>query len=249
MNKEHREFRPFSRQDPLVITDAYLIRIVQAIENLLPLWRRPLEDGLVRLDFAVEIGSKLPPERQEHLFEFLRDHPVPQKHESKVLLAFSFDMPEWVVLEVLRLYKQADKIREAIVMYNDLMDRYEEIFYEEFEYRFLDNELPKDEDALADTLADYQKRLQALYEQTPRFHNKKAYGRMYSDSSSSSQRIPAKEPINDKELYQLLGVREDASSEEVKKQYRYLMKVLHPDSGGSAYLFDMVKKAYEAEKE
>ncbi|GEN36493.1 J domain-containing protein [Aneurinibacillus danicus] len=248
MCREHHELRQHPERTSVTVTDAYLISVVQAVENLLPIWRQRLEDGLIRLDFAVEVGRKLMPKAQERLFDFLRDHPVPKNHESKVLLAFSFDMPEWAVLEVLRLYKQADKVRDAIIKYNDLMDLYEELMYEDFEYRFFENKLPKDEQKLSESLTGYRKRLQALHEQAPRFRDKNAYSRMYSDSSSSSRRTLSAEAANSQNIRQLLGVNENASDEEVKKRYRHLMKVLHPDRGGSAYLFDLVKKAYEAEK-
>lgn len=246
MRREEHESYPQIGQNSVLVTDVYLLDLIQAISNLIPLWRRRLEEGLVRLDFAVEIGKKLTPEFQERLFDFLHDQSTPKKHEGKVLLAFSFDMPEWAILEILRLYKQADKIREAIVMYNDLMDQFESIFYEEFEYQFLAGEIPKDEQKLLDILSHYQQSLQTLYEQAPRFYTNRAYSRMYSDSSSSSH-LSAK-PASKQELYQLLGISQNASTEEMKKQYRYLMKVLHPDSGGSAYLFNLVKKAFETKK-
>jgi hypothetical protein len=234
-----------SYPNPITITDPYLIGVVHAIENLIPVWRRRLENGLVRLDFAVEIGRRLSAMQQEKLFEFLREQAVPPKYESKVLLAFSFNMPEWAVLEVLRLYKQAEKIRDTIVKYNDLMDAYEEIFYEEFEYGFLENQLPQGEQELAEVLEGYQKRMQELYERAPHFQQKYSYSRMYSDSSSSSEQTVSINPAHQRELHQLLGIPAGASEEEIKKQYRHLMKVLHPDSGGSAYLFTLVKKAYE----
>jgi hypothetical protein len=43
----------------------------------------------------------------------------------------------------------------------------------------------------------------------------------------------------------MLGLDEGAGADDVKKKYRQLMKVLHPDQGGSAYLFDLIKKAYD----
>ncbi|MCI1695803.1 J domain-containing protein [Aneurinibacillus aneurinilyticus] len=246
MSREEQEASPQTGRSSMLVTDVYLLDLIQAISSLIPIWRRRLEEGLVRLDFAVEVGKKLTPKFQERLFDFLHDQPIPKKQESKVLLAFSFGMPEWAILEILRLYKQADKTREAIVMYNDLMDRFEKIFHEEFEYQFLAGEMPKDEQELSDILSYYQKSLQTLYEQSPRSHTSRAYSRMYSDSSSSFH--PPAEPAGGQDLYQLLGISQHASREDMKKQYRHLMKVLHPDSGGSAYLFNLVKKAYEAEK-
>ncbi|HET7615891.1 MAG TPA: J domain-containing protein [Bacillales bacterium] len=37
----------------------------------------------------------------------------------------------------------------------------------------------------------------------------------------------------------------NADQQAVKKRYRKLMALLHPDRGGDAHLFDLVKKAYD----
>lgn len=51
--------------------------------------------------------------------------------------------------------------------------------------------------------------------------------------------------------YRVLGLERSASDEEVKKRYRELVHVLHPDKSGTpgtALLFQMVNAAYEAIK-
>lgn len=45
--------------------------------------------------------------------------------------------------------------------------------------------------------------------------------------------------------YKVLGLNENASFEEARARYRSLMHVVHPDKGGSDYLFQSVKAAYE----
>jgi hypothetical protein len=47
----------------------------------------------------------------------------------------------------------------------------------------------------------------------------------------------------------MFGLQDGASNDEVKAKYRQLVKVLHPDQGGSAYLFDIVIQAYKKYKE
>lgn len=44
----------------------------------------------------------------------------------------------------------------------------------------------------------------------------------------------------------ILGLSESASPVEAKRRYRELMRLLHPDHGGDAQLFDVVKKAYDS---
>lgn len=45
--------------------------------------------------------------------------------------------------------------------------------------------------------------------------------------------------------YEVLDVEHDSSTEEIKAAYRHLARVLHPDQGGSAALFDEISKAHE----
>ena len=45
--------------------------------------------------------------------------------------------------------------------------------------------------------------------------------------------------------YDVLGVAIDASTEEIKQQYRTLAQLHHPDKGGDAELFKQVKLSYE----
>jgi hypothetical protein len=47
------------------------------------------------------------------------------------------------------------------------------------------------------------------------------------------------------EAYQILGLQPGASVDEVQKAYRTLMKKLHPDQGGTAYLAARVNQARE----
>jgi hypothetical protein len=47
------------------------------------------------------------------------------------------------------------------------------------------------------------------------------------------------------EAYQVLGLQPGASVDEVQKAYRTLMKKLHPDQGGTAYLATRVNQARE----
>jgi curved DNA-binding protein CbpA len=47
------------------------------------------------------------------------------------------------------------------------------------------------------------------------------------------------------DLYEVLGVAPTASPEEIKKAYRRLAAISHPDVGGSAPLFRLVQEAHE----
>jgi hypothetical protein len=47
------------------------------------------------------------------------------------------------------------------------------------------------------------------------------------------------------DFYELLGVRQDASTGEIRTAYRVLAKVMHPDTGGTAGTFRLLREAYE----
>ncbi|MET0135924.1 MAG: DnaJ domain-containing protein [Kibdelosporangium sp.] len=51
--------------------------------------------------------------------------------------------------------------------------------------------------------------------------------------------------MHEVDYYELLGVRPDASAGEIRSAYRALAKVMHPDAGGTAGTFRLLREAYE----
>lgn len=51
--------------------------------------------------------------------------------------------------------------------------------------------------------------------------------------------------MHDVDFYELLGVRADASGEQIKSAYRALARTMHPDRGGTAGTFRLLREAYE----
>ena len=48
-----------------------------------------------------------------------------------------------------------------------------------------------------------------------------------------------------KEYYEVLGLKNNATNEDIKRAYLHLSSKIHPDKGGNDYLFGKVKEAYE----
>lgn len=51
--------------------------------------------------------------------------------------------------------------------------------------------------------------------------------------------------MNNENFYQILGVSENATSEDIKKSYRKLAKENHPDAGGNEDVFKKISVAYD----
>lgn len=51
--------------------------------------------------------------------------------------------------------------------------------------------------------------------------------------------------MSKKDYYEVLGVNKTASADEIKKAYRQLVKIHHPDKGGDESLFKEISEAYE----
>ncbi|MEB3101949.1 molecular chaperone DnaJ [Ferviditalea candida] len=225
--------------------DAFIREMTDSLDKLVPEWREQVKKRQLKLDDAVKIGAELNAEQQIGLYEFLAENHMKPEWWNKVLLAFKYDLPRWAVRQILSIYRLAHKVRSEIIMYNDLMDVFEQLFIEEFEAAFLEGRLPEDEFKLEDILNDFEKRLKALQSQAP--NKSEHYNKTYGDSSTSSRDLPGGLQ-GSSNFRQIIGADETASSEEMRKKARHLLKVLHPDHGGSAYLFNFVKQAYEQEE-
>ncbi|MEK8127251.1 J domain-containing protein [Paenibacillus filicis] len=241
MKKSGRK-RPDEALDFIVVEDEYLIGIVKALTNLTPGWSVKLKQGGLKLHMAVQLGSRLTSEQQLQYMEFHSDHPIPEIYMGKILYAFARDMPEWAIHSVLRIYRLAAATKASMIRFNDLMDEYEKLV-QQFEYAYLEAELPTDDEGLEQALVDVEARLRHLYNQVPA-REQMDYNQSYSDSSSASG---PKNPSRSGSSFQtLIGAEEHASPDEIRRQSRRLLKKLHPDRGGSAYLFQWVKQAYDA---
>jgi len=69
-----------------------------------------------------------------------------------------------------------------------------------------------------------------------------SFGGFSGTGASSSRR---QQQVDNKKYYELLGVSQEASKDEIKKAYRKLAIKLHPDKGGDEEKFKEVTRAFE----
>jgi hypothetical protein len=232
---------PFTNE--VIITDERLLPIIIALQNLHEAWRNKIGNGTLNVEAAIRIGSKLNNEQQQRYFDFVEEGELTDKYEGKLLHGFSLGMPEWSIHYIYRIFKWIEKMKAAMVMLNDVMEEWDDAV-QKFEYSYYQDQLPKDDNELEQVLRDFEANFQELY--TRAWGEKKAkYNRSYGDSSfSSHSRVdPSGVPFSI-----MVGLHEEASQKEVVKQGKIILKKLHPDHGGSAYLFDFIKKEYDEYK-
>jgi hypothetical protein len=67
--------------------------------------------------------------------------------------------------------------------------------------------------------------------------------RVDSDASGNQNDTSGFDNMNRQEAYQILGLEQNASQEEIHQAWRRLIKGVHPDSGGSAFLAAKINSA------
>jgi len=65
-----------------------------------------------------------------------------------------------------------------------------------------------------------------------------------SPQQMSSQQMPSQQMLQNYNPYDILGIPENANSNEIKQAYRKLANKHHPDKGGNPDLFDLINKAF-----
>ena len=84
---------------------------------------------------------------------------------------------------------------------------------------------------------------------TPKFnssnHNGSSSYKNYNNSSSSYVRYYRLSELNDNNPYNCLEINESATEEDIRKAYKKLILLNHPDKGGDPEIFNKVHEAYQ----
>ena len=79
---------------------------------------------------------------------------------------------------------------------------------------------------------------------TPKFNTEKKSQNKNNDSSSYVRYIRLSE-LNDNNPYNSLDISQLATDEEIRKAYKRLIVINHPDKGGDPYEFNKIHEAYQ----
>jgi len=66
-----------------------------------------------------------------------------------------------------------------------------------------------------------------------------------SNQQQNNHQAPSQTAMNQKQAFEVLGIKPDASKEEIIKAHKRMMQKVHPDRGGSDFLAAQINQAKE----
>lgn len=222
---------------------------VSSLMNLIPFYTEMFESGEIDVGTAIEIGG-FSKETQELMCEYESENS--RLIETRGIIALLVDA-NFSHEDIRKCVRLIDCVAFDYSKYRSVDETLQEM------YETLNMKAGKDDiRALFDTLIKFEERVIELDKEyaargtnidevyAEKLFGKQSWsGRNGSSSKGNSQSFSSHRPqVTD--VKQILGVGDDANADVMKKQYRHLMKVLHPDVGGSPYLFGIVKDAYDS---
>ncbi|EJL31793.1 DUF3102 domain-containing protein [Brevibacillus sp. BC25] len=224
--------------------DDPLNEVVRALKNLIPDIKELVRHNALSLDIAVKVGQ-LSPAAQLTVKPFLgKGASLVEVILDIVVFCTENDLPTWVVSETVRFREEVETVRGLFLGMGSLLRGVE---IQELITRF--GRLIEEE-SLHIEEEDLREQFRSCFDELGRIRSE--IGREYekfnagSKSRSGGFSRPTTQAPKSEGPRHVLGIAQEAPIEEVKVKYRELMKVLHPDKGGSSYLFQAVKAAYEA---
>ncbi|ASN06850.1 DUF3102 domain-containing protein [Virgibacillus necropolis] len=198
---------------------AYINKVTAALNNLIPEFATELEEGDASISEILAIGSESHEIQRKLLVLSEIDVEIEVKH--KIMIAkLTPDKKLKYIKGLVGVVVSTAKILGWEFNWKELETYYENNDYESMKADFEESQQKADEE------------LKNRREQgnTGGGGNNFDWSSLFGRGVSSSK---------------ILGVPDNATKQEAKDRYRQLMKLLHPDHGGDAQLFDVVKKAYD----
>ncbi|WP_419893600.1 DUF3102 domain-containing protein [Oceanobacillus kimchii] len=194
---------------------AFINDVTSALNNLIPEFLGDVEKGDATLSQIMVIGKESEYVQRKLLMMFGGDDIFPIDLEHAITLAEM--TPDGDIEEVVGLLKTLQMHVKEVIGYRINLEGAIET---------------KNFELFIQTVNDVIEKLKAKIEEQRSW---KFDDDMFSEFRGNGNVSTAK----------ILGVEESATPEEVKKRFRTLSKLLHPDVGGDAQLFDVVRKAYD----
>ena len=116
------------------------------------------------------------------------------------------------------------------------------------DFEFLNQSQKKSNSNLNSNIKSNNKKAKDIYN-TPQFNsssnNYSSSHKNYNNSSSSYVRYFRLSELNDNNPYNCLEINENASEEDIRKAYKKLILLNHPDKGGDPDKFNKIHEAYQ----
>lgn len=221
LKQHHRE------KDKWINDDEYTNEFVSVFYNLIEPIRRKVMSDSIPLDIAYLIASHFDIEEQQEV-NLLIWWENEQKHFKKHIAFFS------------NFVKAGAKLTH-IERYMGMIRKYDLLHFLKIDHVNWDNmhsiliNCATEERDINEELDTIEKRFKEYKEQSEREYNK-----WYNSASSGTSSLSV--DVNYREK---LGLSSTATNDEIKSEYKKLIKILHPDKGGNAKMFQTIKEEYD----
>jgi hypothetical protein len=224
LHNENQRLKKINRKtEPITNDDKFLNRLLKINKQLNEKLKIKGKGHFLDLD-VVENISKLTPEQQERLTDMeLKDFGIHINKEFR---------DDWLLYG--GVIKNTPITGKQIERYIDIKNSSGRIFNKGIWDKLYECKTSQQIDQVLD---EYEKLVQSKNKRESFDYN---FNFNFDDLLKQAENLKPK--INYREK---LGLSSSCTNEEVKKEFKNLLKILHPDCGGNAKLFQQIKQDYD----
>jgi flagellar biosynthesis GTPase FlhF len=228
---------------------AYLVRLGFFMFGAWILWQVSGRSHMLHtLDFNASLGMLLPQLEIPSLTYLIVKYRTLYLYNKIVELILTLLSPfVWLYQHLTRLTDYIKAKQEERTNKKAYEKYYQEDFKEQQKAEWEKEQARQDEQAQREFREQEQKRKQQKQEQHKKYEEQK---KQYQEESKQSQEKKSTSRWDSTNYYEVLGVDETATKQEIKKAYRVLAKIYHPDLAlinkeEAEEIFKKIANAYE----